>query len=902
VAAIRVRLFIFLVVLWQSLTVQAGQATDLAEFFELRIRPLLAKNCYACHTGSRMGGLQLDSRESILKGGNSGPALIAGKPEESLLIQAVRHTHKRLKMPPQGKLNDEEISDLADWVKAGALWPETNAVASTAPKSKEYTITPAQRAYWAFQPVRRPEPPKVKELSWIKTPTDNFILTKLEEQGLAPVRSADKRTLIRRASYDLTGLPPTPEEVEAFIQDSSPRAFAKVVDRLLASPRYGERWARYWLDVARYSDDKLNSTNDDPYPNAFRYRDWVIQAFNQDMPYDLFIKAQVAGDLLEGQDPKSLVPGLGLYALSPEFQDDRVDVTSRGFLGLTVACAQCHDHKFDPIPTKDYYSLLGIFSSTENYEFPLAPEPVVAEYQRLKKRVDEQESAIKQFLEAQSAQLGEILAAKAARYLLAARKCLANPKQELTAAALQENLDQETLERWVQYLQISPKEHPFLKNWDELQSRGGTDDAFKREAEKFQELLLSAIKEKKAIDEKNLILLGGSKDREVLSQANLVSMERDKYILWRDFFSDRKIEVPVKLDSGILRYTDKKIDRFLLGEWKSHLDTIQAELTLRKNALPPQYPFLHTIKDSAKPANIRVHIRGNSENLGEEAPRRFLAILCDGEQRPFSKGSGRLELAEAMANPKNPLTARVMANRIWQHHFGTGLVRTASNFGQLGERPSHPELLDYLASRLVENHWSIKALHREVMLSATYALSSEYLERNFVADPDNRLLWRAPRRRLDVEALRDSILFVSGNLDLSSAGEPMRLSEERNNRRTVYGFVSRRRLDGTLALFDFANPNNTSERRIDTDTPLQRLFFLNSDFVLRQSANLAYRLNDDPNNDAEFTIRKAYRLLFYREPTAAELQLGLTFVSRGQKAWPQFAQVLLSSSEFLYVN
>jgi mono/diheme cytochrome c family protein len=902
VKRIRISLLLLLSLSGTSLALQASQATDSAEFFELRIRPLLAKNCYACHTASRLGGLQLDSRESILKGGNSGPAIIPGKAEESLLIQAVSRTHERLKMPPQGKLKDEEIADLTAWVKAGAFWPETAGVASTAAKSKEYTITPEQRAYWAFQPVRKPGLPKLKDPSWAKTAVDDFILAKLEAQGLAPARPADKRTLLRRATYDLTGLPPTPEEVEAFIQDASPMAFANAVDRLLASPRYGERWGRYWLDVARYSDDKLNSTNDDPYPNAFRYRDWVIQAFNQDMPYDLFVKAQIAGDLVEGPDRKDLVPGLGLYALSPEFQDDRVDVTSRGFLGLTVACAQCHDHKFDPIPTKDYYSLLGVFSSTENSEFPLAPEPVVAEYQRLKKRVDEQESAIKQFLEAQSAQLGEILATRAARYLMASRKCLGNPKQEIAAVALQENLDQETLEHWVQYLQISPKEHPFFKDWDNLQSRGGTDEAFKQEAEKFQELLLSVIKEKKAIDEKNLILLGGSKDREVLSQANLVSMERDKYILWRDFFSDRKIEVPVKLDSGILRYTDKRIDRFLLGEWKSHLETMQAELAARKSVLPPQYPFLHTIKDSAKPANSRVHIRGNSENLGEEAPRRFLAILCGGEQVPFTRGSGRLELAEAIASPKNPLIARVMVNRIWQHHFGSGIVRTASNFGQLGERPSHPELLDYLASRLIENHWSIKALHWEIMLSAAYALSTEYSEKSFVADPDNRFLWRAPRRRLDVEALRDSILFVSGNLDFSPGGEPMRLSEEKNDRRTVYGFVSRRRLDGTLALFDFANPNNTSERRIDTDTPLQRLFFLNSAFVLRQSVALADRLNNVPNGDVESRIRKAYRLLFCREPTATELELGLKFVSDGQKAWPQFAQVLLSSSEFIYVN
>jgi Protein of unknown function (DUF1553)/Protein of unknown function (DUF1549) len=686
------------------------------------------------------------------------------------------------------------------------------------------------------------------------------------------------------------------------LRDSSPQAFAKVVDRLLASPHYGERWGRYWLDVARYSDDKLNSTQDDPYPNAFRYRDWVIQAFNDDMPYDLFIKAQIAGDLLGGQDPKKLVPGLGFYALSPEFQDDRVDATTRGFLGLTVACAQCHDHKFDPIPTKDFYSLLGIFSSTEPQEFPLAAEEVVTEYQNLKKRVDDQESAIKEFLDTQSTQLGEIFAAKSSQYLLAARQVLGPQRQELTVLAQKEHLDQETLERWVKYLQVFPREHPYLKDWDNLCARGAAEVELKKEAEKFQQRLISVLREKKSVDQKNLIILGGSKDRKTLSQANLVSLERDKYILWGDFLSDRKLEGSAKFEGGILRYNDKGLERFLGGEWKSYLETMRAELEARKRALPPQYPFLHAIKDVAKPVNERVHIRGNSENLGEEAPRQFLTILSEGEPVPFTKGSGRLELAEAIANPKNPLTGRVMVNRIWQRHFGSGIVRTASNFGQLGDRPSHPELLDYLAARFLENKWSIKAMHREIMLSATYALSAEYSEKNYTVDPDNRLFWRANRRRLDVEALRDSILYVSGSLDLTAGGEPARLSDENNNRRTVYGFVSRRRLDGTLALFDFPNPNGTSERRIATDTPLQRLFFLNSGFVMGRAETLAGRLRAESETGDETKIRKLYHVLFEREPTRPELQLGLDFVHAGQDAWPHYAQVLLSSSEFVMVN
>lgn len=357
----------------------AAQSANSVEFFESRIRPLLAERCFACHTRSRLGGLQLDSREGLLKGGSSGPAIVPGSPEQSLLIQAVSHTHERLKMPPQEKLKDAEIAVLSDWIRAGAVWPES-APKATADANPEGAITAQQRAFWSLQPVRKPPLPAVKDKGWPRTTIDHFILARLEAQGLKPVPAADKRTWIRRVTFDLIGLPPTPEEVDAFIKDNSSKAAAKVVDQLLASPRYGERWGRHWLDVARYSDDLLNTLREDPLPNAFRYRDWVIKAFNDDLPYDQFVKAQIAGDFLEG-DKGKWVGGLGFYNLTPNLQDDRVDVTTRGFFGLTAACAQCHDHKFDPIPTKDYYALQGIFESTELDEYPLAPEEVVEKYQ-----------------------------------------------------------------------------------------------------------------------------------------------------------------------------------------------------------------------------------------------------------------------------------------------------------------------------------------------------------------------------------------------------------------------------------------------------------------------------------------------------------------------------------------
>ena len=848
-----------LVLLLFASTLPAASLAEQRDFFEMRVRPVLAKNCFSCHTTARMGGLEMSGREALLKGGKSGPAIVPGDADKSLLAQAVAQTLERLKMPPQGKLAESEIADLRAWIKDGAIWPESAPVKNAKPG--EYVITPEQRTFWAFQPVRKHDPPPVKDKNWARTAIDRFILAKLESKNLKPVHPADKRTLIRRATFDLIGLPPTPEEVDAFLRDTSPDALAKVVDRLLASPHYGERWGRYWLDVARYSDDKLNSTMDEPYANSFRYRDWVIRAFNDDMPYDMFVKAQIAGDLLPEKNPEKYQPGLAFYADSPEFQDDRVDATSRGFLGLTVACAQCHDHKFDPIPTKDYYSLLGIFRGTEYHEVPLAPEAVVAAFQKHKKQVDDQEAAIKEFLNTQATQLSEILAAKTARYLTAAEKGVTN----------EEGLDQETLERWTKYLKKPQKEHPFLPAKD---------------PQAFQDLVFAVNTEKKHIDDENHIRLGGSNARRDLSNANLLSLERDKYFLWRDLFSD----------TGILYYGDKKIDRFLQGEWKSHLDSMRAQLAELKKTMPPEYPFLQTIRDVKNPANMHVLLRGSLDSPGEEAPRRFLGILSPAERKPFTKGSGRLELAEAIADPNNPLTARVMVNRIWQRHFGSGLVRTPSNFGQLGDRPSHPELLDYLATRFVENKWSIKALHREIMLSNAYALSAENSAKNYAADPENRLVWRANRRRLDAEALRDSLLYVSGNLDLTPAGKAARLTDD-NKRRAVYGFVSRRKLDGMLALFDFPSPNNTSEQRMSTNVPLQKLFFMNSSLVADQAKALATKLKGE---DAA-RIGEAYLILFSRPPSKQEIELAQQFLHQAKDPWPEYAQVLLSSNEFSFI-
>jgi hypothetical protein len=800
-----------------------------AEFFETKVRPVLAERCFSCHTQTKLGGLEMVSQASLAK------VVVPGKPNESLLLTRVRSGE----MPPAGgKLKDAEIAALETWIKDGAVWP---ASPTPTAKSKDYLIRPEQRSYWAFQPVRKPA-----------GNIDSLLQAAWKAKGITPAPPASKAVLLRRATLDLTGLPPTYEETQAFLNDKSPNAWATVIDRLLASPRYGERWGRHWLDVARYSDDKLNSTMDEPQPNAFRYRDWVIEAFNKDLPYHTFVKAQLAADHLN--DP-ALLPGLGLYGLNPEFQDDRVDVTTRGFLGLTVACAQCHDHKFDPIPTKDYYSLLGIFNSSRYKEHPLADEATVKGYENADKALQRAKADRDDFVKKQSEQVMDLLAAKADLYILAA-----------TGKGKLDGLDGETVDRLKAYLARKDREAPQVQT--------------EKPAE-FRNVLVNVLREKRAIDEKNLIRLGGSNARGDLASADLLSLSKDDFYLYREFFGPR----------GVFFYGDGKIDRWLQGPYREHLDFLRQIITVAEKARPERFPFLHTIADIDKPRNEKVHLRGNRATLGEEAPRGWLAILSKPDQPIlFSKGSGRLELADHIASPDNPLTARVMANRIWQGHFGEGIVRTASNFGILGERPSHPELLDYLAARFVENNWSIKSLHREIMLSEVYRLSAAPVPTSEKIDAENRLYWRFPKRRLDAEAIRDSVLFVSGQLDLTTGGKATPLDDPANRRRTVYGYVSRRRTDTMLNLFDFPNPNNTSERRIETNVPLQRLFLLNSPLMLKAADGIP---GPDPT--------EAYRRIFARVPTKAELQLAKDYLAQGGQ-WSEYVQVLLSSNQFLYIE
>lgn len=860
-------------------------AADDAEFFEAKIRPLLATNCHSCHTDGALGGLRLDSREGLLKGGKSGAVVVPGKPEDSLLMQAVRRTHVRLKMPPVGALTSAEVEAMADWIRRDLPWPEQREkVAATNTR-----LTPQQRAFWSFQPVKNAAPPKVKNEAWVRTSVDRFILARLEAARLSPVGPAAARAWLRRVTLDLTGLPPTPAETDAFLGDKSPAAKAKVVDRLLASPHYGERWARHWLDLARYSDGQLAASEDTPLPNAWRYRDWVVDAFNRDLPYDLFVKAQIAADLLP--EAKEHMAGLGFQALG-EGANDQLDVTTKVFLGMTVGCAQCHDHKYDPIPTKDYYSLLGIFSSSKTDKHPLVPAGEVERYQTQKKKIDDLRELRTDYLAEQTKQLVDLLARDTARYLVASYK----NQSEVPG------LDNETLERWKKYLVSKDKDHAYLKPWQDLMAAQPTEAQVEAEAARYQKFVLELLDEAKEVDDKNYVAFGGrkgQKNENTRQYTNIVSLPVLKFYQWREIaYGPYNID-GFRAPAGVLYYGPKEIGRFLGGIARSYINKLDAEIGALEKDLPPMYPFVHTVTEGDKPGDVKVALRGDPKTPGEVAPRRFLQVLCEGDPVPYTQGSGRAELARAIASAANPLTARVMVNRVWQHHFGKGLVRTPSNFGRMGERPTHPELLDYLASNFVKNGWSLKTLHREILLSSTYSLATGQSPE---ADAENHLLSHFDLKpRLDMESLRDSVLAVSGQLDPTVGGAPKPVADD-NRRRALYLTVSRTRLDPALALFDFPDPNSSIDARPTTAGPLQGLYWLNSRFVAKQATALQERLAKEAGPQPAKRIGRAYRLLYNRDPDAEELRLGVEYVASGDAAWPSYLRALLGAAEFSSVN
>jgi cytochrome c553 len=760
----------------------AARADDGTDFFEKKVRPIFADQCHSCHSAAAKklkGNLRLDTVEGIRKGGDSGPVVMAND-GRSLLLRAVEHSADVPAMPPNKKLPDAMIADLQKWVKMGAPLPAT-----VQPSVGE------TRRFWSFQPVAEKPAPSISEPLWPLRKADSFVLRQLDEQKLGHAPPADRRTLVRRVYFDLIGLPPTYEQVEAFAADPRPDAYDRLVDELLASPRFGEKWARHWLDVARYAEDNPTGESTCKPPRfPYRYRDWVIGTFNADVPFDRFVRLQLSADLLPDTRPEDYA-ALGFLGLSPVYHkepklskdvisafvadewDERLDAVTRGFLGLTVACARCHDHKFDPISTEDYYALAGVMANTQLVERPLK-------------------------LDADASQDA----------LITVRLALLDAMQRLDYA----------------------KE----MRGTAVKERKGTA-RFDEQIKKLEARVAEIKKREKEVD-------GGE----------LANVVRDA------------------------------------GTWVNGDDPAWTVLDFQ--------PGLYR--------DLPVFIRGNPARTGSIVPRRFLSVLSQGEPKLFQQGSGRRELADAIVGDASGLTARVIVNRVWGWVYGRPIVTTPSNFGALGDRPTHPELLDDLAARFIASGWSIKWLVRELVLSASYRQSSRHDANAAATDPDDRLLWRAQRKRLELEEWRDATLQVSGQLDLDGGGPSDDLDRGRRLRRTIYGKVSRERPSDIHRLFDLPDPKSHGEKREPTITPVQQLYFLNSPFV-RQTAVVTAR-GATAGKARDEAVRALYRRVLLRDPTLLEVKTALALVQPKREgdppAWELLAQVLLVSNEFLYLN
>ena len=930
-------LFAVLIGLFAAGTLGAAEnapVPDGMDFFESRIRPILVDRCYKCHSAESdglKGGLRLDSKDGMLLGGDSGkPAIKPWDLEKSRLIEAVGGKNPDLQMPPKKPLSATEVADFATWINLGAPDPRT---ASSGTQQRKPSGDLAN--HWAFRKPVLPPIPKVKDNRWIQTPIDAFVLAKLAQQSLMPSPKVDLRKFIRRATFDLTGLPPTKTEVDSFITDNSPNAEAKLIDRLLSSPRYGERWGRAWLDVARYADTKgyvYSDREEGRFVHAHVYRDWVIQAFNDDLPYDHFLQKQLAADQLATSPGDPSLAALGFLTLGRRFLgvvhdiiDDRIDVLMRGTQGLTVGCARCHDHKFDPIPTKDYYSLYGVFNGA--YEKLVALEqPVSASNnpsasrefaEGLKERRLKLESTFKKKRE----ELLKQMRGRTTDYLIASLSADNLPNEEFYSFIAPGDLNPTFIRQWAAYLFSTGKNfHPIWTTWHAAIKLG--TNHFAAEAPRLMDRLLAEF--------------GGRLNTSVthaLRSDRPASMHELATVYGRLLVGvDQKWSLRYSTNQALaaaapeLTAPEEQLRQVLYGsdspanippgalvdlEWffdestRVELGKLQSEIDRWIIQSPSATPHSVILEDRPQQISSRVFKRGNPANKGEEVPRQFLQILAGADRKPFQQGSGRLELARAIADKANPLTARVLVNRVWQSHFGFGLVRTPSDFGIRADPPTHPELLDWLAIRFMDDNWSIKKLHRLIMLSSVYQQDSalEATSRTAspamkgqkssasthspeIIDPQNRLLWRMNDRRLDFEALRDSMLSASGKLDLRIGGRAEDLFKPPiGRRRTIYGAIDRQFLPGVYRVFDFANPDMHSPQRSDTTVPQQALFFMNSPFVVDQARSLAALPSVIQNKDPRERIRRLIEIVYQRRVAPWEIDVALGFI-RGWEREP----------------
>lgn len=951
-------------------------SAEAAEFFERSIRPVLVESCQQCHGPLKQkAGLRLDSREALIKGGETGAAIIPGDPEKSLLIRAISYTDQDLQMPPAAKLSNAQIADLTEWIRQGAPWPEASSDAAAS--------SDLRAGFWAFQPITRTDAPTVKNNVWVKTPVDAFILAKLESKNLSPAPPTDKGTLLRRVTYDLIGLPPTPEEVDAFLSDESPEAFENVVERLLASPHFGERWARHWLDVVAYAETDGHEY-DVEKPNAWRYRDYVVRALNDDLPYDRFMTEHFAGDQIDcrlgsdGQQNEAIL-GTGFYYLgevlnSPvdsdqalaDRTDRQIDVISKAFLGLTVSCARCHYHKSDPISQEDYYALAGILRSSRVRQASI-DSPERAAFQRLRAaQILANDAELGEWrcrAEAEAAAASVTEAETTAHYPGASEDPGVKIYEDFdgalkhdwkTAGAAFENgvgpkpvsefqmmrgnkLARDGGRGYLSSGRVSDRQHGmmispiFVSSKPFIHFRVAGSGTIKIASDESYDIPTVRVTSGERFEWKTVAVkafIGKFNYIELSDLNDGASLVLDS-IVFSDAPKSPDFLTPNPLPENINPAKFKTAEEFSDHPEHQELSELMARRERLEAGLQANSFGLSAMDDTITDAHL--FIRGNHKTPGEAIPRRFLEVIAGTEQPRIEKGSGRLELARRMTDPTNPLPARVMANRIWLHLFGRGIVRTPDNFGAGGFRPTHPELLDFLASEFVESGWSVKHLIRMILLSNAYQMSSRPVAEAEVADASNDLFHRQNLRRLEAEAIRDAILAVSGRLDLSVGGPgvPPYLTPymdgrgkpaesgplDGSGRRSIYLAVRRNFINPMFLAFDYPTPVSPMGMRGSSTVPAQALVLMNNPFVVEQAGLWGGRIFENAEATDKTKIEAMYLSAFGRTPTPEELSAALEFIESQKpaavagesdaalrKPWTDLAHALFNVAEFIYVN
>jgi hypothetical protein len=916
-----------------SLSVTPTQADEPTpkqlKFFETKIRPVLSDNCFECHAKDKQeSDLRLDSRAAIIRGGASGSAVNTDDPDASLLLEVLQYGGD-VEMPPDQKLDDEVIENIRTWIEMGLPWPKPkkNATAEATFQTMEQRLEKHRDSHWAFQPLLKRPSPQPGRLS-VETayhpanPIDQLIQAKLYKQNLKPSPEATRPKLTRRLYLTLLGLPPTYEEVQQVINDPRPDWYQQLVDRLLTSPRYGERWGRHWLDVARYADTRGYAFNRDRnYPHAYTYRDYVVNAWNDDKPFDRFVMEQLAADQLELGDDLRPLAGLGFLTVGRKFNnphddiDDKIDVVFRGLQGLTVACARCHDHKYDAIPTKDYYSLYGVFASTREGALPyIGHRQEVEAFQAQKSELDVVQNQLNQFLNNQRQAIVDSARSHTEIYLAHVLKIDPTKIQQLAERhSPAPTVIPKIVRAWRDYIRGQANDsHPVWFPWKALTALPANDQfqsqadqliqSWKEPNRKINPLLLAELEKTRPANRLDIARIYGKVISNVY-QAWKKAGSNDRGLA-KLSEAQRQIGIALFTDRTPTEIKTENIVAYLDDEAKQRHHDLTQQVARKKQQLPPELDRAMVVSDISQPVEPVVFIRGQAGRRGDRVPRQFIEVLSEENRKPFSQGAGRLELASHITDPDNPLTARVIANRIWMRLMGSSLVATPSDFGTRCPEPLHRDVLDYLAGYLIDQEWSIKALQREILTSATFRQSSQDRSSAAELDVTNEFYWRANRQRLEFEPLRDSMLFASGELDLAMGGKSVRMTQKPySKRRAVYGYIDRQDLPNLLRAFDFASPDQSSAQRTQTTVPQQLLFLMNSPFVIQRAQKVADQVSPDlsPNQVAH----QLYQKILARDPQPREVGIAKNYLESqksNEDRVRNLAQILLLTNEFTYVD